>query len=451
MGRRHGGMLAALVAMVLLGVAGGGVLTARGGGTASAPPLTWPVGPAPEAVPAAEGPWVASWSAAVTPPLGEGDLELLLENHSVRNVVFASVGGDAVRVELSNRHGEGPLLLSRATVALAEDGGPAALPGTMRELSFRGASPVRVPAGREVWSDPVELEVPDGAGLLVTFHLSGVPRTGTYHRWAMQTGFVAPGDHAAEESGAAFLPAGVGGDGDGRRTTDSWWFLSGMQVRDETAGGAVVVLGDSLTDGVTSTPGANRRWTDRLAGRLRAEPGAPRLSVLNAALSGNRLLRDASPARPFEGDRGLDRLAADVPEAAGAGTLIVQLGINDIRRDPGGGDAGELVAGLRELAGRARAAGLAVVGATLAPCGGSRLWTVRHEEVRQRVNAGIRAGGVFDAVLDLDRALRDPRRPDRLLPAFDSGDHLHPNDAGYAAMAAALDLSVLGEGAARPL
>ncbi|WP_165985436.1 GDSL-type esterase/lipase family protein [Streptomyces sp. YIM 98790] len=452
MRRRHGGRAAALVAVVLLGVPASGALDGGplpagrdGAGVATPPVASWPLDA--QRVPASEGPWVAAWMAAVTPPLGEGDLEERLENRSLRNVVSVSVGGSAVRVEVSNRHGDAPLLVSHATVALAEGRGPAALPGTMRELSFEGLAGVSLPAGREAWSDPVRLGVPDGAGLLVTLHTLEVPRTGTYHRWALQPGFVAAGDHAADESGAAFAPGGGGNGGGGggdSRGAGRWWFLSEVQVRSDTVRGAVVVLGDSLTDAAGATPGAGRRWTDVLARRLREEPDAPRLSVLNAGLSGNRLLRDAPVDRPFDGDGGLARLAEDVLEPAGAGTVIVQLGINDIRRDPAGGDAGKLVAGMRRLAGEARAAGLTVVGATLAPCEGSRLWTGRREEVRQRVNAEIRSGEVFDAVLDLDLALRDPERPERLRPAYDSGDHLHPNDAGHAAMAAAVDLSVLG-------
>ncbi|HEX5569482.1 MAG TPA: SGNH/GDSL hydrolase family protein, partial [Streptomyces sp.] len=270
------------------------------------------------------------------------------------------------------------------------------------------------------------------ADLLVTLHTPSPSGPVTHHRTARQTSYAAPGDRAADTSGAAFA-----------QRIASWRYLTAVDVWTHDAEGAVVVVGDSITDGITSSVGANRRWTDFLADRLRTERDAPRYSVLNQGISGNRVLLDAPPTWPHNGPSGLARLERDVLSRTGAEVVVVQLGINDILKNPHQTDPRRIVGGLEEITRRAHQRGLRVIGATLMPFGGHRAHSPRLDAVRQEVNELIRRGGVFDAVVDLDAALRDPAHPERLRPAYDSGDHLHPSDNGFRAMAEALDLSLL--------
>ncbi len=422
---RGHGLLATLIATALVvGVLIADSLSPRGQAATGA--LS-----APDQVqPASGGVWLSAWTAA--PTGAQPDHPDGMPGQAVRNVLRPTGGGTAVRISLSNRYGDSTLRVSHATVALAAGGGPDAVPETMRRLSFGGEQEVAIPAGGDALSDAARLEVPAGSDLLVTVY---APESGgpvTYHRRARQTSYVADGDRSSDISGSAYT----------REITD-WRYVTAVQLLSQNADGAVAVLGDSLTDGITSTPGANRRWTDQLALRFRERTAAPRYTVLNAGISGNQLLRDAAPDRQFNGDRGLRRLHTDVIPHTGVRAVIVQLGINDIIRDPDGGDSAALIAGLRQLTADARDAGLVVAGTTLPPFEGHSGWDAGRDGVRERVNEAIRDGDVFDTVVDLDLALRDPDRTARLLPSYDSGDGLHPSDAGYEAMAAAVDLAAL--------
>ncbi|UCM91771.1 SGNH/GDSL hydrolase family protein [Streptomyces marincola] len=430
-GRRVFALLTGVLA-VLLGVALG-IGTGQGARHDVAAPA-----PADGIRPAADGQWTGTWSAAPSGP--EPGTRDGLANRSVRNVLRATVGGTGVRVELSNRYGSQPVTFTDVTVALSASGGPAAVPDSMRRLTFGDRGSVTVPARGSVLSDGVRLDVPAAADLLVTVHAPGPSGPVTHHRMARQTSWVARGDHADDIEGAAFT-----------QSIETWRYVTAVQVFSTGTAGAVVAIGDSLTDGSTSTPGANQRWTDHLAARLREEPGAPPLAVLNQGISGNRLLRDGAPDRQFNGPAGLRRLHTDVLPQAGVRAVVVQLGINDIILQPRQTDPAVLVAGLRRLAQDARAADLRVVGATLAPFGGHSAYTPELERVRLAVNEEIRDGGVFDSVADFDAALRDPDDPHRLAPRFDSGDGLHPSDAGYRAMAGAVDLAALPAGGDRTL
>ncbi|MFM9614414.1 SGNH/GDSL hydrolase family protein [Streptomyces niveiscabiei] len=314
----------------------------------------------------------------------------------------------------------------------APSGSGAATDGVPVPVSFGGATGVEIPAGTRAVSDPVGLVVPAGADLLVSFHLPGTVTALPTHRYASQRSYLsAPGDHTADRAGAAYAPELTG-----------WPLLAGVDV----AGGpgSVVLLGDSITDGYLSTTDANRRWPDGLAARLRGQRTVPRYGVLNAGIAGNRIAADGyagdgvSPVA--SGVSALARLERDVFAQPSVRTLVVFEGINDLRR---GGTSDDVTDGLREIAERARARGVRVLGATLLPCAGDLRCTPEVQERREEVNAWIRDGGAFDAVLDFDAALRDPADPNRLLPAYDSGDRLHPSDAGYAALAAAVDLTEL--------
>ncbi|WP_407565134.1 SGNH/GDSL hydrolase family protein [Streptomyces sp. 184] len=416
-------VLAALVAVVVLLTAGVHAVTDRP--DVPAPPGAG--GGADAAAPASVGGWAGTWAAAqaaAEPGTRDG-----FAGMSIRNVVHTSIGGARARIQLSNEYGDIPLTLTRASVALAAGAGaPAAEPATMRPLTFAGADAVTIPAGRTATSDPVRLRVPADSDLLVTTYAPAPAGPVTYHPHALQTSYLASGDHTRDTEGAAY-----------DREFRSWRYVTAVDVWSEHAAGAVAVLGDSLTDGTTSTHGANRRWTDYLAVRLREEPGAPRYGVLNLGLSGNRVLTDGGTAYPSNGPSGLSRLERDVLSRTGVKAVVVELGINDILKSPKTADADAIVAGLRETVRQSRDRGLRVLGATLMPFRGHESYTPRGERVRQEVNRLIRAGDVFDAVLDFDAALRDPNRPARLHEAYDSGDHLHLTDQGYHEMALTLD------------
>jgi lysophospholipase L1-like esterase len=411
------------------GAPGGGTGSTRAGSGVTTDPSPTPSHGAAQAAPASTGEWTGSWSAALSGP--EPDAPHGLPGQTLRNVLRVSVGGDGVRVRFSNAFGDRPLRLTQATVALA--GGPdtaAARGGSMRELTFHGGTGVTVPAHGQVVSDPVRLSVPDGAELLVSSYSPTASGAVSYHPWGREISYAARGKHTADSGGRAFTTR-----------TPFWRYVSEVDVFSSRTAGAVVVLGDSITDGITSTAGANDRWTDDLADRLLATSDRRlRLGVLNEGISGDRVLRDdPGGLRPSA----LHRFDRDVLGHPGAHTLVVELGINDIIRTPRQPSADAIVAGLRELVRRAHAAGLRVVGGTLSPFQGHIGYSARTEAVRERVNERIRAGHVYDAVVDWDAALRDPHHPLRLRKQYDSGDHLHPSDAGYQAMADALRLDQL--------
>lgn len=384
------------------------------------------------AAPVSTGVWVGAWAAA--PAGGEpGTAADGMAGRTVRNVVHTGVGGSAARVTLSNAYGDRPLTVTHATLAVAaHDDGPAAAPGTLRRLTFGGAAAVVVPAGGQTVSDPVAVAVPADADVLVSVYSPASAGPVTYHPRARQTSYVAEGESTEDTSGAAFT-----------ETTPYWRYLTALDVLGDEADGTVVALGDSLTDGVTSTPDANRRWPDALADRLRAAlasgDAAPRYAVVNAGISGNRLLADD----PRRGASGLNRFTRDVLDRPHVKAVVIDLGINDILRDRALADPRAIVAGLRTLADRAHAHGVKVVGATLMPFRGHRGYSAAREGVRQQVNRAIRTGGLFDEVVDFDKALRDPYDPRSLRPDYDSGDHLHPSDRGYREMARTLNLPKL--------
>ncbi|MET7440164.1 SGNH/GDSL hydrolase family protein [Streptomyces sp. NPDC005496] len=374
-----------------------------------------------DAVPPARG-WVGTWEAPAvvgvsTPEVASGD--------SLRQVVHVSVGGSRVRIRLSNAFGTQPLVLGRVTVAVRAAGADA-VPGSVRRVSF--GSDV-VPAGQDVRSDPVRLDVAPDSDLLVSAHLRAVPRSQTVHPLARQVAYVArAGDRADDVAGAAYT-----------ETTPQRFYVTGADVFAPPARGTVVAFGDSITDGYGSTEGADQRWPDHLSDRLQRLPAHRRSGVLNAGISGNRLLRDGGAF----GVKALERLDEDVFSRTDVRTLVLLEGINDIQQEPHQTDPAAITAAYRDIVRQAHAHGIRVIGATLTPFKGWRVHDDTLEATRLAVNDYIRTSGLFDHVVDFDRAVRDPADPLRLLPAYDAGDHLHPNDAGYAAMAAAVDLRTL--------
>ncbi|MFG3044290.1 SGNH/GDSL hydrolase family protein [Streptomyces sp. NPDC048241] len=339
-------------------------------------------------------------------------------DRSYRLIVRVSAGGSDLRVRLSNAYGTRPLTVDSAHAGLQADG--AALePGSNRALTFDGQHTVTVPAGGTVWSDPVPGRVPAGARLAVSLRTPDAYGPATGHEMALTTSYLGQ-------------DADPGGDGDTgwTRTTGSWWYLDAVSVRPaHPRTGAVVALGDSITDGWGSTPGRDRRWPDDLARRLRADG----TGVANAGISGNRVLTGNNG-----GPSAVRRLERDVLSQPGVRAVILYEGVNDLKAKDGA-SAAEIVAGYREITKRAHAAGLCVIGATVAPFKGWLQWDPDAETVRREVNQRMRADGGFDAVADIDRALRDPRDPERLRPDLDAGDHLHPDDEGMRAIAGTVD------------
>ncbi|MFJ9038214.1 SGNH/GDSL hydrolase family protein [Streptomyces sp. NPDC102406] len=371
--------------------------------------------------------WTGTWAAAPAGYTAVGPWA----DRTVRLVVHTSAGGPRARIRLDNTFASTPVRIGSASVAVQEAGAGAR--GKPVPLTFRGAPGTRLPAGTQAYSDPVGFRVPADANLLVSFHLPEPVAAAPVHSQAFQTSYVSePGDHAVEAAGSAYTA-----------TLSYWPLLTGVDVGGGP--GSLVLLGDSITDGVKSTPNANRRWPNVLAARLLAQSDVPRYGVLNEGISANRIVADRYPGDGISTDTGgvsaLHRLDRDVFAQTSARTVVVFQGVNDVRW---GATAEQVVAGWRDIARRAHARGLKVVGATIAPCEGEALCTAAADAQRVAVNSFVREpGSGFDAVLDFDAVLRDPARPARMRAEFDSGDHLHPGDAGLRALADSVDLSVL--------
>jgi lysophospholipase L1-like esterase len=358
-------------------------------------------------------------------------------DQSVRQVVRVSAGGSHIRIRLSNRYGSQALRVAGATIARAGSGA-ALQPGTIRRLTFAHRSSAAIPAGAEMASDAVALPVSALESLSVTVYFAGSTGPATFHDGGLTTTFRAAGDHLLDPAPDPF--AG--------RTTQSRYFLTGVDVSGgPRTRGTVVAFGDSITDGHGTTANADNRYPDQLAERIVAHHA--RFAVVNAGINGNKLLTDS----PCYGEKGVARFHRDVLAQPGVRSVVVLAGINDIG---GGGypdfgcgaspvvSAGQVIQAHRALIGAAQAQGVRIIGATLTPMKGYRGYdSWRNEKVRDAVNRWIRSSGEYDAVVDLDRLLVDPARPDALRPLYDSGDHLHLNDAGADAVAAAIKFSTL--------
>ena len=383
--------------------------------------------------------WTAAWASAQIVPVNDQVVpHEWLEDATLRQVVRVGLSGPRLRLRLSNAHGTTPLAIGAVTVARSADNRSAGIdPASLATVRFGGLTATVIPAGAEVWSDPVALAVGAGDDLAVSLHLPGPPMPPTGHPGSRATTYFVHGDQTAAKD----LP--------GAQTAPRWLVLAGIEV-DAPEARAIAVLGDSITDGFGVQPDTNLRWTDHLAARLRADPAFAQVAVLNAGIGGNRLLLDGL------GPNALARLERDVLSQPGVTHLIVLEGVNDLgmlTRDAPASDAqhAALVAqateALRQIALRARARGIRVIGGTILPFGATTVYhpAAANEADRQAINAWIRAPGNFDAVIDFDAALRDPGDPGRLNPALDSGDGLHPSLDGYRAMAAAVPLELLRE------
>lgn len=384
--------------------------------------------------------WVVTWGASPSPQLSHEEqmqkAKLDFDNQTIREIVHTSVGSDTVRVRLSNAYGKETLQIGSAHIALREKGSGIAA-GSDHALTFSGQSSISIPPDALVLSDPVKLNVPALSDLAISIFIPKAETGSGIHYAAQQTAYIGKGDLTGA---ASFTDP---------ETITSWVFLTSVDVLASDSSRAIAAFGDSITDGSHSTVDANRRWPNFLATRLdNGHRGG--IGVLDAGIGGNRILHDAYNNVAF-GVNALARFDRDVLAQAGVKYVIVLEGINDIGHAPGSAPASQdvtaddIIAGLKQLIARAHEKGLKIFGATLTPFEGTPYngyFTPEKELKRKAVNQWIRTGRAFDGVIDFDKAVRDPDHPERMLPKYDGGDHLHPSDAGYEAMGNAVPLSL---------
>ena len=384
--------------------------------------------------------WVGTWSTTLhAPELLPGFTNTGFNNQTLRQIVHISIGGQRVRLRLST-FGASALVVDAAHIALSA-GDATIVAGSDHALTFGGKASITIPPGAPVISDPVELTVPDLANLAVSLFVSGATGPATWHFDSRQTSYISP---PGDFTGTAVMPLDPQSP-----TAQAWFWLAGIDLLAPRRSGAVAALGDSITDGDQSSVDKNRRWTDGLARRI-AQQDEHAMGILNEGMDGNRLLHDVLAPN------GLARFERDVLSQPGLDYVIVYLGHDDIGTGwPGGLNpdqpvtVDQILQAYEQLIERAQTRGVKIYGATLTPFEGAfvpgtpfPLYSPENEMKRRQVNHWIRTSGAFDAVIDFDRVLRDPDAPTRLLPNYDSGDHVHPNDAGYKAMADSIDLSL---------
>lgn len=380
----------------------------------------------------AEMRWIGAW----TNGLVTVD-QCKFNNQTIRLIARVSLPAKRLRLRLSNAFGLQKLAIGAVHLGLRDGKSERILAGSDRRVRFGGENGVVIPVGALMVSDPVDLDVPALADLAVSIHIPGeVPESFpiTGHGNCHQTNYISPpGDFTASLA----MPV--------EATTENWYFLSAIEVLAPAETGGIVCFGDSLTEGNLSSLDSNIRWPDQLARRLAARRGRA-FGVMNQGIGGNRILHE------MRGESALRRFDRDALAQPGATHVIVFIGTNDLRNQRGNPaevvTAEQMIAGLKQFALRARAKGLVIYGATLLPYENETYhpgaWTPQGEEKRQAINEWIRTGNAFDAVIDFERALRDPAHPSSMLPAYDCGDHLHPSDHGYRQMGDAIDLGLFG-------
>jgi lysophospholipase L1-like esterase len=387
--------------------------------------------------------WVQTWGAAPLPPAvaqGPFPATASFSNQTIRQTVRVSVGGGKVRLRLSNEYGARPLVVGAARIALSDEKGNITA-GSDKAVLVAGKPGATIPAGAPMLSDPVDLKVDGLTSLSISLYFPEDTGPCTCHATGVQNGFVS---EAGDFTAKAFTPA---------KTIQFRAFISGVDVESATPARSVVILGDSFSDGVCATIDTYRRWPDLLAGRLNAK-GAKGWGVVNMGISGNRVLGDGA------GQSALARFDRDVLSATGVKAVVLFEGVNDLGIAYGKFEgplaerfkalaagspkptAEDMIAGYRQLIARAHARGLKVIAATITPYGGAAYFSEEGDAVRQAINTWIRTGKEVDGVLDFDAAIRDPAKPTQIKDGFHAGDHLHGSDAGYAAMAAAIDLKL---------
>ncbi len=385
--------------------------------------------------------WIGTWAAAPQPPVPDG--VHTYANQTLRLIVHTTAGGARIRIKISNTFGDHPLSIGAVHIARRKTAAEID-PTSDRSLKFHGHSSTTVEAGATAVSDPVAFDVPALSDLAISFYLPATTEVKTEHILAMQTSYVSA--EAGDSTAKVDFPAA--------RKISTWPFLTGVDVEASSRGVAVVAFGSSLTDGDGTEPDSNGRWPDVLAQRLQKNAGGKtEIGVLNEGIIGNRLLSDSPPEAAGGqfgaalGQAGLTRFDRDVLAQSGVKYVVVGLGINDIAFPGSLTPANEtvqpdrIIAGYRQLITRAHQRGIRVVGTTIPPFENAFLdlddgkppitfYTSEKESARQKVNVWILSSGEFDGVVDLDAVLRDPSHPTRILPSYDSRDHLHPNNAG---------------------
>jgi lysophospholipase L1-like esterase len=390
--------------------------------------------------------WVATWAAAQQQgrPPGGGQRGAPapapgtpappatgFNNQTIRMVVRTTIGGRRIRVQLSNAYGTSALIVGSAHVAVrSQDSSIVA--GTDRSLQFNGKPSVMIPPGANILSDPVDLTVAKLSDVAISVFVPSETGQLTGHSTGLHTSYIAPGDLTAQPS----MPADA-------QTSTSWYFISSIEVMAPANASAIVAFGDSITDGATSTVNANKSWPSQLSERLAANSATANIAVLNEGISGKRILREVTATNA------LARFDRDVLGLPGVQWLMLLEGINDIGRGTGAGlapadavTAEDIIGGMKQMVERAHAHGIKVVGCTLTPYLGATYANDAGQAIRDAVNKFIRTPGSFDAVVDFDKATQDPANPKQFLATYNNTDHLHPNDAGYKAMADVVDLKI---------
>ncbi|MGO8766552.1 MAG: SGNH/GDSL hydrolase family protein [Limisphaerales bacterium] len=368
--------------------------------------------------------WIGAWACApqlteqrnLPPPPG-------LESNTLRQVVQVSIGGTKLRVKFSNIFGNGPVTMAAAHLALSA-GADAIQTNTDTALTFNGQPSATIPAGQAIWSDPFNFKLAPLADVAITIHFGGTASDVTGHPGSRMTSYILPGDEVT----APAMP--------GAATMQHWDIINNIDVQAPHPVGAIITLGDSITDGRGSDTDKNDRWPDNLARRLQADEKTAGISVLNQGIGGNTVLAGGL------GPTAISRFDRDVLSQSDARWLIIFEGVNDIGGSRNDSVATNLINAFQNFIKQAHAQHLLVYGATITPFGGSFYDNPERETAREAVNNWIRTGGQYDAVLDFDAAVRDPQNPTHLLPGDDSGDHLHPNENGYQALANSIDLTL---------
>jgi lysophospholipase L1-like esterase len=384
-------------------------------------------------VPPQVGPAIPPFQANQCPAAPTAPLTFLhFNNQTLRQIVHTSIGGASVRVVLSNIYGSAPLTIGAAHVAL-RDKDSSIEPATDRLLTFSGRSSFTIPAYALMYSDPVSFALPQMADLAIDLYLPGntdTPAPLTMHAAAFQTNYIS---ETGNYTGATKLPTVA--------TMQNWFVIYRVEVLAPESVGGLVTVGDSITDGTRSTPDANHRWPDDLVRRMFSQSSPVKIGLMNAGIAGNRVLSEGAYQA---GINALARFERDALTQPGVTHIVFMEGINDIgnaRTNPAP-TAEDIIAGYKQLIDEAHSKGIKIFGATMTPFYGAPYYSDVGEAKRQAVNQWIRTGKAFDAVIDFDAATRDPNDPKKFLAAYDSCDHLHPNDAGYQAMAAAVDLAL---------